>query len=68
MSDELLTTAQVGQILGLHPKTVWAKTVRREIRAVKPGREYRYRREWVDEYLRSRTIEPVNAAQGGIIK
>lgn len=47
----LLTKYDVAEQLGCHPETVtlWARNGR--IRSTRPGLAYRFRQEWVDEFV-----------------
>ena len=55
--SNLLTAAQVGEMLGVTPQTlaVWRSTGRYSLRYVKSGRLVRYREEDVIAFINSRT-------------
>ncbi len=50
---EVLTVYELAEYLGLHPKTVYTYIAEGRIRAIRCGRCYRIRREWVEDYIRS---------------
>lgn len=50
---DVLHVADVAKFLGLHEKTVYTYVREGKIRAIRCGRSYRIRREWVEEYIRS---------------
>jgi excisionase family DNA binding protein len=49
--DTLLDTEEVARYLKVHPKTVINLVERKELKAYKVGRHWRYRRADVDAYL-----------------
>lgn len=51
--SDVLHVADVAKFLGLHEKTVYSYVREGKIRAIRCGRSYRIRREWVEEYIRS---------------
>lgn len=55
--ERLLTTAEAAAILRIHVKTLqrYARTGR--IRAVRMGRQYRYRLEWIEGFVFERNKE-----------
>lgn len=70
--NPLLHESVVAEILGVSPGTlrVWRSTGRYNLRFVKVGRHVRYRREDVESFINSRTMEHTNApsqvrARGG---
>ncbi len=56
----LLSTADVGERVRLHPKTVERAIRRGELRAWRPSAAgaWRIRPEWVDEWIESRATRP----------
>lgn len=50
---EVLHVADVAKYLGLHEKTVYTYVREGKIRAVRCGRSYRIRREWLFDFLDS---------------
>lgn len=50
---DVLHVTDVAKFLGLHEKTVYTYVREGKIRAIRCGRSYRIRREWVEEYVRS---------------
>lgn len=49
----VLHVADVAKFLGLHEKTVYTYVREGKIRAIRCGRSYRIRREWVYDFLDS---------------
>ena len=60
-SDTLLTPRDVSDILGVKINTlaVWRSTQRYPLEYIKAGRSIRYTKESVDEFIRSRTVSPL---------
>jgi excisionase family DNA binding protein len=50
----LLTSQDVGRLLGIHPKVVERMAKRREIPALKVGRLWRYQSKALDAWINSR--------------
>ena len=50
---DVLHVVDVAKFLGLREKTVYLYVREGKIRAIRCGRSYRIRREWVEEYIRS---------------
>lgn len=57
---DVLHVADVAKFLGLHEKTIYTYVREGKIRAIRCGRTYRIRREWVEDYIRS--ASPKNAS------
>lgn len=51
VQTEALRVSEVASYLGLHPKTVCAYIREGKIRAIRCGRSYRIRKEWLDEFI-----------------
>ena len=55
--EPLLSSTQVGEILGIHPKVAERMAKRGELPALKVGRFWRYRgsalEQWIDSQLKS---------------
>lgn len=54
---KLLTRKEVAEALQVSEDTLFRGDVSRQLRSIKVGRHVRYRPEWVEEYLRKRTVE-----------
>ncbi len=56
----LLTRRQAAAYLGIKPHTlaVWATTARHSLPYIRVGRLAKYRKEDLDDFLRSRTVRP----------
>ena len=52
--EKLLTSIDVGQVLGIHPKVVERMAKRGELPALKVGRFWRYRASTLDGWITSR--------------
>lgn len=60
-NKEFLTTKEVADILGVSDKTVRNLCSARKIKHQRlTERNIRFKREWVDEYLKAITFEPEN--------
>lgn len=57
---EVLHVSDVAKYLGLHEKTIYSYLREGKIRAIRCGRSYRIRREWVEEYIRSASPKDAN--------
>ncbi len=62
MTDELLTTEQAVTYLKISKKTLFRMIHDREIRALKVGNTYRFKKEEIDEDLRADKHENLKAA------
>lgn len=61
MNDEILTKDEVARILKVKPKTVTYLTATRQLPYIKGiGREYRYLRSSITDWLKEREIKPEN--------
>ncbi len=49
--NQMMTASKVAAILRLHVKTVQRYSREGRIRALRIGKQYRYRREWVDDFV-----------------
>ena len=58
-SADLLTNEQAAEYIGITPRTleVWRSTKRYVISYIRVGRKIRYRREALDAFLDSRTVD-----------
>ncbi len=61
--DELLTVAEVADILRVSTMTVYRLIRSGELPAVRVGRNYRVRRAALDAYLEQQLVEPEQAAE-----
>lgn len=59
---EVFTVRELAEYLGLHPKTVYAYIAEGRIRAIRCGRSYRIRCEWVEDYIRSASPKDINVS------
>ncbi len=57
-APEVLTAERVGEMLGVHPKTVAKLVTRDRLPARRLGREYRFKRDEVVSWLEQRAINP----------
>jgi excisionase family DNA binding protein len=70
MNDEIMTLEEVAQYLKMKPQTIytWAQTGK--IPAAKLGKEWRFRKDWVDAWLNRHISEqfkdmvPVDKKEG----
>lgn len=59
-NPEVFTARELAEYLGLHPKTVYTYIAEGRIRAIRCGRSYRIRCEWVEDYIRSASPKDAN--------
>lgn len=52
--EKLLSSQQVSEVLGIHPKVVERMAARHELPALKVGRYWRYRASALDAWIESR--------------
>lgn len=57
-----LTSDQAAAYLGIKPSSVRSLVCRKQLRACKPGRHYRFHRDDLDEYVRGANVAPSLAA------
>jgi len=48
---------ELAETLKVHPRTIQRIIQRRKMPAIRIGRQWRFRREWVEEWLQTNTIE-----------
>jgi excisionase family DNA binding protein len=48
---------ELAETLKVHPRTIQRIIQRKRMPAVRIGRQWRFRREWVEEWLQTNTIE-----------
>ena len=59
-NSEYMTSIEAAEYLHLSDRTVRTLCKNRKIRhELLNGRNYRFKREWLDEYLKSITFEPI---------
>ena len=56
--EEMLSVETVAQQFNVSPRTVLRLIENREIRALKVGRQWRFRKEWVDEWIARNVSQP----------
>ncbi len=57
-TEKLMDTEEVAEYLGIHPKTVMNLVERKQLKASKVGRVWRFRKSDVDAYLERRSNFP----------
>ncbi len=65
--QELMTAAQAGQYLGLHPETLKAKARHGLIPAAKIGRQWRFQKTTLDRWLAQGGTLPSDEAAAGLM-
>ncbi|MFP4381092.1 MAG: helix-turn-helix domain-containing protein [Candidatus Sumerlaeia bacterium] len=53
---EFITVDELAKQLKVHPRTIQRIVERKELRAIRIGRQWRFRKEWVEEWLESNTV------------
>lgn len=61
--DTLMDTEEVAKYLKVHPKTVTSLVARKLIKASKVGRDWRFRKKDVDEYLERKSNFPSDSQE-----
>ena len=59
--DEFVTVEELAEALKVHVRTIQRLVERKELPAIKIGRQWRFRREWVSEWLERSTINAEKA-------
>jgi excisionase family DNA binding protein len=54
--NEILTVEELANALKVDPRTIQRIVHRKEIPAIRVGRQWRFRREWVDEWINKNTV------------
>lgn len=60
-----ITVNSAATLLGVHPRTVIRWCHSRAIRYYKPGREFLFKAEWLEEFMQRRTFQPTARVAGG---
>ena len=55
--DDFITAEELAQTLKVHPRTILRLVERNELSAVRVGHQWRFRREWVNQWLEQNTIK-----------
>lgn len=58
MSEEMMTVEDLARQFNVSPRTIVRLVEKREIRALKIGRQWRFRKEWVDAWVDRNTSDP----------
>jgi excisionase family DNA binding protein len=61
--ENMLTAAEVARYFRLHVMTIYRMVQRRELPAVRVGRQWRFRRDQIDRWLHEQDGGPPNALQ-----
>ena len=54
--DDLITVEELAQRLKVHPRTIQRVIQRKELPAIRIGRQWRFRKEWVESWLDQSTV------------
>ncbi len=55
-NEEFVTIEELAERLKISVRTVQRIVERKEISAIRIGRQWRFRKEWVDEWLETKTV------------
>jgi len=55
-NGEYITVEELADALKVSPRTIQRIIDRKELPAIRIGRQWRFRRQWVDEWLKSNTV------------
>lgn len=55
-SGEYITVEELADALKVSPRTIQRIIDRKELPAIRIGRQWRFQRKWVDEWLKSNTV------------
>ncbi|HPB31706.1 MAG TPA: helix-turn-helix domain-containing protein [Candidatus Sumerlaeota bacterium] len=53
--EEYMTVEELATALKVSPRTIQRVVDRKELSAIRVGRQWRFKREWVEEWLKSNT-------------
>ncbi len=53
--EEYMTVEELATALKVSPRTIQRVVDRKELSAIRIGRQWRFKREWVEEWLKSNT-------------
>ena len=56
IQDEYITVEELAKTLKVNVRTIQRLVVRKELPAIRVGRLWRFRREWVVEWLKKNTV------------
>jgi excisionase family DNA binding protein len=56
---ELLTIKEIGDLLRLHPSTIYKLTKKGKIPSFRVGSEWRFQRDQIERWMAEQTIAPV---------
>ncbi len=54
--NEFITVEELAERLKVNPRTIQRIIQRKELPALRVGRQWRFKREWVSEWLEKRTV------------
>jgi excisionase family DNA binding protein len=54
--DDFITVEELAEMLKVSPRTIQRIIERKELPAIRVGRQLRFRREWVSEWLKKNTL------------
>ena len=54
--DDYITVEELADQLRVNPRTIQRIIERKELPAVRVGRQWRFRREWVEDWLKKNTV------------
>ena len=54
--SEFITVEELADALKVNPRTIQRIVQRKEIPAIRVGRQWRFRREWVADWLKKNTV------------
>jgi excisionase family DNA binding protein len=56
INQDFITVEELAEALRVSPRTVQRFIQRREIPAIRIGRQWRFRREWIDQWINENTV------------
>jgi len=62
LDDEFLTVEELAKKLKVNPRTIQRLIERKELPAIRIGKQWRFRRETVTEWLESNTVNKADAS------
>ena len=54
--DEFITVEELATVLKVSPRTIQRIIKRKQLSAIRIGRQWRFRREWVEKWLEKNTV------------